>query len=107
MIIDHLVDEDALAVVQARQDRSAFDLDGVADEDEEQDHKEHGEDQIADEQSRLAPKMAARFHLKALHLDVAVVKRADVAKAMPARFFPLEDRHDSVVGGQWSVVSGQ
>src|SRR5205085_8719766 len=100
MIIDQLVDEDALAVVQTRQHRSAFDLNGLHDEDDEQDHKEHSEDQIAHKQPRLGPKMAARFYLEALHFDVAVVEHADVAEAMPAIFFAFEDRHKIVVSGR-------
>ncbi len=73
VVVNQLVDEDALAVVQARQHRSALDLDGLHDEDDEQGRDEQGEDQIAQEQTRLRPEVFARLVVEPLDFDVAVV----------------------------------
>ena len=89
-VIDELVDEDALAVVQARQHRSAFDLDGLDDEDDEERRDRAGRRRGRATSRRASrPEVAARHVVESLHLYVVVVLRGRRRRsAAPAFFFP-------------------
>ncbi len=62
--------------MQARQHRSALDLDGLDDEDEHERDDQQREDEVAQQQPRLGPEVLARLVAEAPHLDVAVVVTA-------------------------------
>src|SRR5687768_12713475 len=79
-VVDELVDEDALAVVEPRQHRGALDLDRLRDEDEHERHDHQRKDEVAEQQSRLAPEVRARLVAQTPHLYVAVVVDVYVAE---------------------------
>src|SRR6185503_2825811 len=59
VVVDQLVDEDAFAVMQSRQHRRAFHFHGLHDENDDECRDHQGKDQIAEQQARFRPKVAA------------------------------------------------
>jgi hypothetical protein len=81
--------------VQPREHRSALDFDGLDDEDHCQRGKHQSEDEIAQQQSRFSPKVAARDPLRPLHLNILIVFGTDAAEQRRSPLLSSKHRQEA------------